>query len=208
MSQTARQLACPDASLSFGTVTGALDDRFLIRQGSRMLPARRAAGCLLAPELGDRVLLASDGAEEHYVLQVLARVSTEPGRVGLEEGLVLHGGAGPLEMAGETLRLTAGERLELKAPEIAVHGGLVAMVGETLSQAFARTRCVTGSLERIAGRVVERVRRLYRTVEETEHARVGRLRLDVEQSLRMKAGRATLEAEETLQLDGNKIQVG
>jgi hypothetical protein len=208
MNEMARPLTSQAADLAFGVVTGVLDRKLLVRFGRGVRPAARAAGCLLAPEIGDRVLAATSEEGESFILAVLERASEEPAEVGLNEGFSLRSQAGPVALEGQNVRIDARERLDMAAAEVSVKAGLISMIGGALSQAFARTRLTAGSVERMAGRVVDRVRRLYRRVDGFENSRIGRLNLTVDKGMRVKAGRVDMNAEDALKLDGRKIHLG
>lgn len=204
-----------DVAMSFAMVTGCLDGRMLVRLGSRVVPAGRAVGCLVAPQEGDRVVLAENGSGEAYVLSVLERASDEPAIVGIDAGFSLAAPDGTLGIVAGEVRLAAGQSIELAAPQVklsANEAGIQAtrlnLAGEHLSQTFAQVRIVAGAVERTVGRLVERIRRVYRRVEECEDTRLGRLRLRVDDSMRVNADRVTLQAEGNVRLDGKKILLG
>ncbi|GFK93456.1 hypothetical protein NNJEOMEG_01289 [Fundidesulfovibrio magnetotacticus] len=201
--------------LSLATVTGALDGRLLVRRGGAVFPALRAAGCLLEPEPGDLVLAVNEPSGAAFVLSVLVRASQAPGRAGLEEGLTLHAGQGPLTLDAGRLGLRAGQLLEMSAPRATleadkaeVRAGALSLAGESLTQAFARIRTAAGAMERVVGRLVERATRVLRRVDECEDVRAGRYRLDAEDSLRLDAGEMRLEARGNVDVDGRKIRLG
>jgi hypothetical protein len=215
MHRAATTLHDQDVSLAFGTVTGRLDGLLLVRLGTRVIPADRATGCLVAPQEGDRVLLAGNDSGEAFILSVLTRASDEPALVGIDTGFSLAAPGGTVGIAADTVRLTATTGIELVAPDVGltareatIRAWHLRLTGECLSQAFASVKTMAGAVERTVGRLVERLRRVYRRVEEVEDTRLGRLRLRVDDSLRINAEQVAVAAEADLRLDGKKILIG
>jgi len=206
---TARQFRTTEhAVLCFGTMQHAPRKPCLVRTETGLYPALRAAGCLLAPEDGDSVLVAIDGASRAYVLCVLERASDAPARVGIATGFTLDAEAGPLGLSGERVDIAAASLLSmtaatasLVAPDTRIDATRLSLFGETLST-------VLGALEAKVGRVVERFRRVHRRVEESETAEIGRLRVTVKGNMHVQARDALLKTEEDLALDGKHIHLG
>ena len=202
-------------ALSYALVAGSLGGRLLVRCGDAVQPALRAAGCLLAPEMGDMVLVATTASCESYVLSVLARASGAPGTMGLSEGLTVDASPGRLVLHGGQVAIHASSGLELSADEVAICANRtairslsLALSGELLRVVFSRTKTVAGAVERVLGRVVERVARVYRRVDDFEDVKAGRYSMTVQESLRMKSGSMSLEARGSVDVDGDKIRLG
>ncbi|MDR2162024.1 MAG: DUF3540 domain-containing protein, partial [Desulfovibrio sp.] len=110
---SALPLPLNDNEIVSGTVRTADADGLLVTVGPLgLVRARRAAGCLLAPEAGDGVLLALLGSGEAWVLTVLAK-KTELGSLALPAHTLLR--AESLDMTttrgswrGESLSLEGG----------------------------------------------------------------------------------------------------
>src|SRR5579871_1396441 len=83
-----------------GTVTRTGDGWIEVASEGGVLRARRAASCLLAPAVGDEVLVAIVARRPAYVLAVLERAP---------------GARNDLDLAGDTTLRVAGGRLSLSA---------------------------------------------------------------------------------------------
>jgi hypothetical protein len=81
-------------------------------------------------------------------------------------------------------------------------------LGVALCGTLERVRLVTGKLERLAERVIERAVDVYREVEGLCQLKAGRVRTLVEDEHYAKAKRTYLLAEEDVKIDGNKIRLG
>jgi len=167
--------------------------------------ARKADGCLLAPEVGDVVLVAEGGKEGPFVLSVLMKDGTE-------SRLVLKG---EVEVQAESLILNAGRRVGLEAPEIAFSG--VRGEARFLTFAFLVSACkaeihkvttVIQSLDSVTDRLTQRIRNSFRWVENLEQVHAGRIRSIVKQRFFIKARHVSVHAEEEVSMDGRKVHLG
>lgn len=157
--------------------------RVTLRSGAAFT-ARRATSCLVAPEVGDRVLVAWSG-DESYVLAVLERTERAPVR------LVTRGNT-----------------------ELVVDGALsVSSRAFSLASARAlfdveRVDAVFGKVEAVIERVLQRVKRSYRFVEETEQVRAGCIDIAAQSTMSLHAENAMVTADNLVKVDAEQIQLG
>ncbi|MDR0578071.1 MAG: DUF3540 domain-containing protein [Candidatus Accumulibacter sp.] len=183
--------APPESALADATVQIACEDKLVVAGRFGLARATRAAGCLLAPEAGDRVLLAFAG-EEVWVLSVLARAAdANPGRLALPAHTVMR--TRRLELSGDVLELRAG---------------VLFATGKLLAESFGVLRRGAGKLLETALRRHVRYGKNREETRETSEVSVGRLRLDCRHSARMRAENMDIRASELLDLDGSHIKVG
>lgn len=175
---------------------------------------RRAAGCLLRPEVGDTVLVfIGHGRGPAFVLSVLEKAG--PDSLIEAAGHTRLVSEGELTLSGRDLRLAGERSASLSAPEIEVSGvtARLAVVGFTAVARAAeimggKVRLVADGLERLATRVVERCRSSYRTVEETDSLAAGRVRTRVRGRHDLTAKSASLLAEDEIKMDAGHIHLG
>lgn len=190
-------------------------DGLQLWSGNRKLQARRAAGCLLRPEPGDRVLALEDG-DEAWVLSVL---ESDPSRAGVIETagpLALRAGRGDVEIdAPGSVRVRATETIGLETTELKIHAGIARVIARQLSWLCDRMEGRFGHL-RVVGRVVDSVlERLslkagssFRQVDSLDHARCGRIDYNAEGDLSLKAGNLFGHAKGLARIDGKQIHLG
>jgi hypothetical protein len=178
--------------------------------------ARRAASCLLAPERGDEVLVAIVEGRPAYVLAILEREGSLPSRVELEGDASITTPRGRLSISsGEGIDIVAEKDANVVSNELrvrAVTGHFVVDAIELFSGALSahveRARSVVKTLDTVAERVVERVQRAYRFVEEVEHVRAERIDYQASKELTIRAENAVIMADELVKVDGSQIHVG
>jgi hypothetical protein len=179
------------------------------------LRCERAASCLLEPVARDRVLVAqtSSGA---YVLAVLVRDSNATVRLSAEGPIEIASRGGSIAMvARDDVKLVGGRAVTVGTKELAVSaeaGQLridsLGFVGKVADLSLGVMRTAAESIERVAGRAVERLGRSYRFVEEAEHLRARELDVRTEATLSLRAEHAVVHARKIVKMDGTQIHVG
>jgi hypothetical protein len=183
--------AQPESALMDGQVQMVCEDQLVLAGRFGLVRATRAAGCLLTPEVGDRVLLALVG-EDAWVLAVLSRADdAKPGTLTLPAHTALR--ARRLELAGEVLELRAG---------------VLFVTGKLLAERFDVVRRKAGKLLDIALRRHASYGKNREETQDTAEIAVGRLRFECRHSARMRAENLDIKASELLDLDGSHIKVG
>ncbi len=216
--------ASPELRLARGRVVLIDDDRIAVRfaaddrvrreeQHSRT--CRRAASCLVAAEPGDEVLVALEGKDAGFILAVLVRHGDSPLRMAID-------GDGELEVSGK-LRLLArdglslvssqaieatAQRFELSAQLAEAAVQRVTAVGADLRTHFDRARCVAKSLDHVAERWVQRVKRRYQFVAESDQLRAQSVDVRASEVLNLQGKQTVVSAAEVVKVDGDQVHVG
>jgi hypothetical protein len=187
----------------------------VVRTSDGDLRCERAASCLLEPAPRDRVLVARSESGD-YLLAVLVREATSPMRLSSDEGIELASKKGSVTLiASEDVKLVGGRAVTVGTRELAVaaeSGQLkidsVGFLGKVADLGVGALRVAAESVERVAGRAVERLGRSYRFVEEAEHLRARELDVRTEATLSLRAEHAVLHARKVVKMDGTQIHVG
>lgn len=164
------------------------------------LVARQAASCLLAPVIGDRVLLHVE-AGDAYILAVLARSTNHAAEISVP--------------GAARIIVSAGERLELTAPAVAVSAGRLELVSKVL---VAAGDVLTSNFRRITETVVDKMigARTITTSAQTRTAVVkdvdllsaGTLVQNVDSIATQKSEIALITAKRDVRLDAERVSVG
>jgi len=235
MSSIDPALASPVSTAAASTrlVTGAVIGRagawLFVRSAEGEHRAQVAPSCLLVPEDGDGVLLclapelpqpgARDGMHvlpcHQHVIAVLSRADAGRSSVALPGGVRLATQEGNLHIEGREVDIDATAGLKARTPHLtleALRGDL--RFGHADASAGSFTGCI-GELRLAArnvgtqiGRLVQKLRSSYRTVEELDDLRAGRTRWEVEGHAQLHARQATVLAEGTVKVDGARIDLG
>ncbi|GHU17226.1 hypothetical protein FACS189475_00710 [Betaproteobacteria bacterium] len=191
MNTQQKYAAGPDNALMDGLVQMVCEDKLVVAGQFGLVRATRAAGCLLTPEAGDRVLLAFTG-EEAWVLSVLSRAADAK--------------TGTLTLPAHTVM--QAKRLELSSDVLELRAGVLFVTGKLLAESFDVVRRKAGKLLDVALRRHACYGKSREETQETAEVSVGRLRFDCRHSARMRAENLDIKASELLDLDGSHIKVG
>lgn len=187
-----------DACVTTATVLARDTGGLVVMRDGLPTTARRALSCLVEPEPGDRVLLGGL-LTDPYVLAVLERTGDAPLRLAI---------AGDAELAaGGTLSLRA------KALVMAADRGQLAIRDVTLSGATAEARfgtvtLVAEAIETLATRLLTRLKRSFRFVEETEQLRAHDIDHRAAGHLHLRGQTAVMQAGTLVKVDSRQIHMG
>jgi hypothetical protein len=178
-------------TLAEGIVQMICGMRYMVAtRPSGTVRAMRAAGCLLLPETGDRVLVALTG-ENAWVLSVLER-GLQPAVLELPEKSTLK-----------------AEHLDIQAQTLALSAPVMAFSGRLLAQGFDFVRTAAVQLVEIAVRRHGRYGKHREETRDTRELTVGRLRVESRHSARIEAENVDVKARKLLDMDaGDLIKLG
>ena len=194
-----------------GTVQTCRGNDVLIAGESGILRAVRAESCLLAPEKGDRVLVALLDSGEAWVLSVLQRHGGKA-ELHLPEHTTLH--AEELNIQADRAGLDAaslrlrGRDVTLEGSHVEIRSRLLALGGQVLLQGFAVMQTVARRLGENIVRRSSRYGSLKENVDDLAERKAGRMRTDSRTSLRVRSENADIRAKGQMDLDAEHIKVG
>ena len=188
----------------------------LVETTSGTYRARRAVSCLVAPEPGDRVLVAALEDGTVYVLAILEREAGHATAISVDGDLTVQLPNGRFSVAAqEGMNLISGKDVAIVTGGLevnAVRGSFavehLSFLGTFLQANIEKAKLVAGSLDSSLDRLSQRVKRSYRFVEEIDQVRADQIDYAAKKSLSLHARNAMVTAEELVKLDGEQIHVG
>ena len=216
MKNLARKLEHDPVFQEIGTVVKKDGPALVVRTPTGDLDATRAASCLLEPAEGDRVLVAGSRREGWYVLAILARDDGASAAVALDGDLTIRLGSGRFVVAAqEGVELVSGTSVSVVSGRVDVHAadgnvalGRLTFLGTLVRAEIESIKLFASQLDAVVERVAERVKRSFRTVEETDQVRAERIDYAAQKSMSLHAENALVTAKELVKLDGEQIHVG
>lgn len=190
-----------------GRIAGVAAGRFTVVAGGAPRQAGRAVSCLVVPEADDTVLFFDDGVQS-TILAVLARSGLGDATIALPDG------AATLTVSAPTMRLEAGVRLDLAAPQVAVKSRRIELFADMLTQVTRLTSLFGDTLNQVFGRHATMAQRIDVTADQRSTKVTG---VDVERRgthvsqaelSSAHATVATLHAKEDIRLDAKRVTVG
>ncbi len=210
----AKKLASPETYLESGLVE-RLGETIAVRLWTGTIEARRAKSCLVAPEIGDKVLCAieADGA---YVLAVLAGSEGAKTVLAADGDLELRARGGSVSVLGsEGVAIVSGGDLAVTSRELHVHAkqGSVAVdelgfFGRLLQAEVSKVTLVAQEMDSVFTRLSQRAKRVFRFVEEIDQTRAGTIDLRAQNLVAIRGENAIVSARVLAKVDGEQIHLG
>jgi hypothetical protein len=204
------------SELECATVVAATAEALGLALGHSTVPARRAASCLLEPDVGDRVLVARvEGAA--WVLAVLERANpAAPARVSTGASMELRAPDGRIALAAQEgidlvtardLRAVAGG-LDVSAGDATMALDRLTFLAETVRAEIERVRLATSRIHTDADEVSLHTKRSFRRVEEHDQVRSGSIDYAAQKLAQVTARTLLVTADDLVKLDGEQVHVG
>jgi hypothetical protein len=198
MTTSARSFAPSLASLAHMRVKGHDGDAWMVADDDGARRVRRARSCLIEPAIGDLVLVSHGADGSAFILAVL------------------EGSSDDIELvATGDLRLAAGRRLVLAAPELAADLGAATVTVDRLrlaarmvDAAMDSAKLVGERLHLMAADVLADLGRSVRRVAGLDQTSAGIIDQRAEDTLSLHARVASITADRDVRIDGDQIHMG
>ena len=192
------------------------DRQCRVRTEHEMYEARRAVSCLLTPKVGDQVLVAVNGSDEAFILAILERENNTDHQMDFSGDVQLRVRQGRfkitsqegLDLASARDIRTMSEDININAVKgrISIHDGF--FQGGFLRAQIGSIKWLADTVETMAERLTQRVKRIYRTVEEFEQVKAGRMDCLVKKLLSFRSQYTVMTSKEDVKIDGERIHIG
>lgn len=187
-----------------------------VRTPSGALRARRAVSCLVEPEAGDRVLVATDEEGQAFVLAVLERQAGAAVRLGAEgdvtwslpQGRFSVAAAQGIGLATAGQATVAAAALRVTAADAGLHLDKVSFLGRLVHAQAETVKLVAGALDQTLERFWHRVKRSYRFVAEQDHVRAGHLDYAAKENAHVRGKNTLVTAEQLVKVDAGQVHLG
>jgi hypothetical protein len=215
----AKKLARIEAYLESGVVERiAADVRggpFEVRLATGSFGAARAKSCLVAPEVGDKVLCAVD-SDAVYVVAVLSGHAGGATTIATDGDLTLEARGGRVAVRGhEGVDVASGGAVGIAGTEVHVRArkGTVAVeelgfFGRLVQAEVTRVAVLAEQVDSVVTRLSQRAKRVFRFVEEVDQTRAGTVDVRAQGLLGLRAENAVISARVLTKVDGEQIHIG
>lgn len=201
--------------LTTGVLTEVSGSDYQIQFDGYCVAAGRAESCLLIPRIGDRVLVAVL-PEETVIIAVLPRATHEETSIGVAGNLSVRVPRGAVSvLARDEIELTSMKRLSLLTQELKVRAeegsaflGKFALAGQRLHAEVSRINVVSEIVDRVAGRVSDRVKRSFRRVEEIDSVSAELIDYRARNTMALRSKQAFIAGDDLVKVDGEQIHFG
>jgi hypothetical protein len=201
----------PWTGSALGHVVQVLDDgRCLVeaQAGGDRWHSPRAASCLLAPGVGDTVLVAGPQRDHVYLIAVITQADASRSELVVDGDVTLrsrHGGIAlqaqtQIALASPALTLHA-QKARLEVDDMVYRGGEVRVT--TLVARFIGRTCET-----VLDRLSVLTRSSFRLTEEVDQVRAGQIDYQARETLRLHAKNTLVTSKALVKVDADQIHMG
>ncbi|MDQ5985083.1 MAG: hypothetical protein CSYNP_00787 [Syntrophus sp. SKADARSKE-3] len=189
-------------------------DYLILTEDGRIRNGKKADGCLMQPEINDRVLVWQGRRDEVFILSVLVKAN-DASCIVFKGDTTIEAVSGVMNIEGETVEIAASRVAHLQAPEMNLDGrtGRIRFIDLSLIAATAlahmeRASLIVDKMDSILGRLTEHIKNSFRRVEHLDQTKAGHISHIAEKRYSVKAGHASIIADDDVKIDGEKIHLG
>src|SRR6185312_5404200 len=165
MESAARKIDVKAVFQEFGEIVEVEAELLRVRTALAEVTARRAASCLLAPAVGDRVLLAVEERGDAFVLAVLEQRDPASATLSVDGDLTLRSVRGKVSVAardGVDIVTGAAARIMARVVDVEAQEKL-GILGGALQAELGKVKAYAATLDAFFERVGVRAKRSLRT---------------------------------------------
>lgn len=204
------------ADLASGVVTSIEEEVAIVETAEGPRRARRAAGCLLEPRAGDRVLVSTIEDGTTFVLSVLERPGDGASTISAPGDLRVVAASGKVEiLAAEGVDIVSPSPVTVTSQAVALSAeeghfslGTLAMVGERLAAEIGSVKLLSVAVDTVIERVSQKLARSYKRVTELERLTAKMIRYEADKTCAISGENTLVTAKEVVKVDGEHIHIG
>lgn len=216
MNGVARKIEPRVVFQEFGEVLGMAGQTVTVRGALSDVRARRATSCLVAPCIGDRVLVAVEEGGEAFVLAVLQRASDGPTTIEAEGDLALRTVSGKVTIAAQGgVDVVSPSPVKITAGEVTVTAALgqlrvetLEVLGRAVKAELGRVKVLATSIDSVLERFTQRARMSKRTVEELDQVHAGHIDYAAAGNAHFRGENAIVSAEDLVKMNADQVHIG
>jgi len=216
MSDLATQKQYNPVFQEYGFVVNKDNEIFKVETQVGTYETKQAMSCLLEPEPGDRVLISGDSYHDCFILAVLERTQKKQQNINIKGDLNFIVQDGKLSIASKDgLKMASGKDISMISQEINIDSakGKIGIhklffAGSLFQGQIARIKVAAGIFDSIVDRLTQKVKRSFRTIEDSDQVRAGRIDYVARKLLNFRGKYSILTAKKDIRMDGEHIHMG
>lgn len=217
MAASAQRLDDGTVVQEIGEVVAEEDAHYVVRGASGSVRARRATGCLVAPQVGDTALFAVAKSGAAWILTVLERPDDcTTTHVEVDGDLSLRSRTGAVRLQGEErvelssrgVVAVASRMLEVHAVDARAFAEKLHLTGTAAEVGIDTLRTVASRVDQVFDRLAQRVKRSYRFVEEMDVTRAHQIDMRAEETVHVRSKNTLMASDDLVKVDAGQIHLG
>lgn len=197
-----------------GTVKKQDEQEFVVECDGHEWVCRRAASCLLQPQIDDTVLISGPERERVYLIAVIEQAQQNQSTFSVPGELTISAESININSVA-SMQLNGGTELGMKSAQLNLSAEKGQCVVDEMQYVGREVKSTVGMM-RIIGKVYESImdrlsfmsRTSFKITEEVEHMRAGTIDYQAEQSARLHSKYTMVTAKDLVKVDGKQIHMG
>lgn len=206
----------PTPTLVHAIISGHTEQWFFLQTARGEVRARCAVSCLIAPEIGDTILLsASEDPMSSYILAILLRPTAGHSVLNIPGGATLKTTQGQLVIHADSISIKGQQALSLDTATLNVRAlAAEVRISRLLSwveqaESFVNTlKFIAKNITTTVERRILKAKESFKWIEHVDETRAGRVRMDIEGRFQMQSRHTSIKSEGLVAIDGKKINLG
>ena len=174
------------------------EEGFTVKFDGVQYAAEKAASCLLAPHVGDTVLISGPNSASLYIIAIIKQAAPEQSELAVK---------GRLSIRSEAISLQSKE-LQVKADTAQCVIDSADYVGKELRSTISISRIVGKVYEVIADRLSQMSRHSVKITEQVDQTRAGTIDYQADDSARIHSKYTMVTGKELVKVDSDQIHMG
>ncbi len=216
MNNAARKIEPRVVFQEFGEVLGVAGQTVTVRGALADVRARRAISCLVAPMVGDRVLVTVEEGGDAFVLAVLDRATEAPTSIEADGDIAIRAASGKVTIAAQDgVNVVSPSPVHIAASEVSVTAALgrlrveaLEVLGQAVKAEFGRVKVLATSIDSVLERFTQRARYSQRRVEGVDQVQAGHIDYAAAGNAHFRGENAIVSAEDLVKMNADQVHIG
>jgi hypothetical protein len=196
-------------------ITSLAGDKFEIDTGAERFCATRAFGCLLMPEVGDKVAYLKDEQGIRYIVNVLERETDTitiqiPGNLKFlaENGQLDFFAKEGVEIISEKTCSFNASKFKVLATEGEMNIQKLKANGDILDSTINEIHIIASSVTTVAELLMQKAKNSFRVIEVLDNIEAGQVLHSVKKLFSLRSKQTILTSEQDVKIDGARVHIG
>jgi hypothetical protein len=214
--QQSEQQSIPlSPALDEALVIGGGNENWIVQSNYGTFKAKKAVSCLVAPEIGDRVLSVNLSSGESNILAILERKQSDITKLQFEGNVDISASQSIRLLASERLDAFAGSKMNLDTNELTMRSKLSSMIFDRLNitgneahGGVNKVKLIAKYLETVSETSRQVMKNSFRLISGLDSVNASEILQKVKNRFTVQSRQASMLAEEDAKVNGKRVHLG
>ncbi len=215
INQTLKQQEIMSTSVEEAMVIGGCDSNWIVQAESGTCTAKKAVSCLVAPEIGDKVLCVLLASGASSILAILERKQSHTTHLKFDGDLDISSSNSIRLVANERLNAFSGNKMSFDSSDLSIRSKIVSalfnklnVTGEEANHSIGKIRILAKYMESVSETSRQIMNNSFRLVSGLESVKAGEILQTVKNHFKVQSKQATILAEDDARVNAKRVHLG